>query len=117
MNKNEPFKKLLLEERENLLKELIASDESAKDLIENDMHNVNDSVDEASSSVTQTMLAIMNKNNRQKIIAIEAALRRIVESSYGICISCGKEITKNRLEAVPWTTKCIKCKTNDEKKH
>ena len=110
------FKEMLLQEREEVIKEIMESDETARDLIENDMINVNDSVDEATSSITQTLLSTMNKNNQQKIMAIEAALRRVVEGNFGSCISCGENISKERLEAVPWATKCINCKLKDEKK-
>lgn len=111
------YKKLLLEEKENIMQEIIESDESARDLLENDMHNVNDSVDEASSTITQTLLNTMNKNHQQRILSVEAALRRIDEGVFGVCISCGKDIAADRLDAVPWATKCIKCKMQDEKKH
>lgn len=111
------FQKLLLDERDEVLTEIMESDEDAKNLIENDMINVNDSVDEATSTITQTILSTMSKNNQQKILAIEAALRRIIENNYGICITCGSKITKERLEAVPWVTKCITCKLKENKKH
>ena len=113
----EHYKQLLLSERTRVLEELIESDESVKSLMEDEMHNVNDFVDEASSKVTQTILATMSKNSQQKILAIEAALRRIVENTFGICVSCGSSIADNRLESVPWTTLCIKCKLTEEKKH
>jgi DnaK suppressor protein len=111
------FKKMLLEEKENVLKEIADSDESAKDLLENDIHSVNDSVDEASSKVTQTLLNIMTKNHQEKYLSIDAALRRITEGTFGKCVSCGSAIDQKRLKSVPWATKCIDCKTKDEKKH
>ena len=111
------FQKLLLEEREEVVAEIMESDEDARNLMENDMINVNDSVDEATSTITQTILSTMSKNNQQKILAIEAALRRIVENNYGLCIACGCKIAKERLEAVPWATKCITCKLKENKKH
>lgn len=111
------YKELLLQEREEILKEIIESDEDARSLMENDMINVNDSVDEATSTITQTILSTMSKNNQQKIQAIEAALRRIVENNFGVCVTCGDKIAKERLDAVPWATKCIKCKLKENKKN
>src|SRR4030043_2092771 len=90
------YKELLLQEREEILKEIIESDEDAKSLMENDMINVNDSVDEATSTITQTILSTMSKNNQQKIQAIEAALRRIIENNFGICVTCSRKIAKER---------------------
>lgn len=112
----ESYKQMLLEERENVLQDLMDSEDSAKDLLEDDLHNVHDSIDEASSTVTKTILSIMSTNNQQKILAIESALRRIVEGAFGICISCGDEIAEKRLNSIPWATQCIDCKTKKTKR-
>jgi len=42
--------------------------------------------------------------------AIEAAIERIDNGTYGICTICEEEITLARLNAVPWTSVCISCK-------
>lgn len=42
--------------------------------------------------------------------AIEAAIERIENGTYGICTSCEEEISIARLNAVPWTSVCIACK-------
>lgn len=42
---------------------------------------------------------------------IRAALRRIADGSYGICVRCGEEIAEARLDAIPWTPLCRKCAT------
>ena len=38
-----------------------------------------------------------------------AALRRIDEGSYGVCMDCEEEINLKRLTAVPWAARCIAC--------
>jgi DnaK suppressor protein len=38
-----------------------------------------------------------------------AALRRIDEGSFGICMDCEEEINLKRLAAVPWAARCIAC--------
>lgn len=38
-----------------------------------------------------------------------AALRRIDEGSFGICVDCEEEINLKRLAAVPWAARCIAC--------
>lgn len=42
--------------------------------------------------------------------AIEAAIVRIENGSYGICTSCEEDISHARLKAVPWTSVCLACK-------
>jgi len=38
-----------------------------------------------------------------------AALRRIDDGSFGICMDCEEEINLKRLAAVPWAARCIAC--------
>ncbi len=40
---------------------------------------------------------------------IEAALKRLDEGTYGICVSCGEPISDERLAAVPHTPLCREC--------
>jgi RNA polymerase-binding transcription factor DksA len=42
---------------------------------------------------------------------IRAALARIDNGTYGICASCREPIARERLEAQPMATLCIKCAT------
>jgi DnaK suppressor protein len=46
------------------------------------------------------------------IMHLESALERIKEGSYGICVSTGKLIDKNRLKLVPHTTHSVFAKQN-----
>jgi DnaK suppressor protein len=46
---------------------------------------------------------------------IDAALARIDEGVYGTCCRCGGRIGDERLEALPWATKCIECKRVEER--
>ena len=49
---------------------------------------------------------------------IEEALQRLNDGTFGICRVCGKEISKERMEAVPTTTTCVACKSveNEQKR-
>ena len=37
------------------------------------------------------------------------ALKRLDDHTFGECMHCGNEISRRRLEAVPWTPLCIHC--------
>lgn len=51
------------------------------------------------------------KQTDAKILqAIEEALWRMEQSTYGICRDCGEPIAPARLNAIPWTSVCITCK-------
>ena len=47
--------------------------------------------------------------------AIDAALTRIDDGTYGTCSACGQPVGEERLEALPWTTQCIDCKRKEER--
>jgi RNA polymerase-binding transcription factor DksA len=40
---------------------------------------------------------------------VEAALGRLDEGTYGVCVSCGSPITDERLTASPTATRCAAC--------
>ncbi len=40
---------------------------------------------------------------------VRAALRRIDEGAFGVCLHCEEDISPKRLAAVPWTAYCIRC--------
>jgi DnaK suppressor protein len=50
------------------------------------------------------------KTLERKLESIDYALRQAQEGTYGICERCGQPIDPARLEAVPETTLCVKCK-------
>src|SRR5205823_2768242 len=52
---------------------------------------------------------------REKLQAIDEALARVGEGSYGACESCESDIAEGRLEALPFTRLCINCQAEREK--
>ncbi|MCX5686043.1 MAG: TraR/DksA C4-type zinc finger protein [Candidatus Omnitrophica bacterium] len=55
--------------------------------------------------------------DEQKILyAIDEAMKRIEDGSYGNCLQCGKAIPKKRLKVLPYTELCIECKKTRENK-
>jgi len=52
------------------------------------------------------------QRDEKHLFYLENALERIEKKTYGLCVTCGKPIDKGRLEAVPITQHCIKCKTS-----
>ncbi|MEX1177798.1 MAG: TraR/DksA C4-type zinc finger protein [Nitriliruptor sp.] len=46
---------------------------------------------------------------RQRVRAVDEALHRIDEGTYGTCVSCGGSIPDERLEARPLSVRCVRC--------
>ncbi|MDX6514567.1 MAG: DnaK suppressor protein, partial [Gaiellaceae bacterium] len=57
----------------------------------------------------------LEENAEQVLSAIDAALERIEAGTYGLCTRCGKPISIERLEALPWATLCIDDKRLEER--
>ena len=56
----------------------------------------------------QRDLALRERNEIQ-LEAIEGALRRLDDGTFGTCARCGRAIAAERLEALPWASHCIDC--------
>jgi DnaK suppressor protein len=55
-------------------------------------------------------LAIRNLDREASLLRnVRAALFRMNDGSYGICMHCEEDIKPKRLEAVPWAAYCIRC--------
>lgn len=70
------------------------------------------------AAVADTMVDIDNAIiglHLQKISDLNAALERIANNAYAICIDCGGEIAYQRLLAYPTAKRCIDCQSLHEK--
>src|SRR6476659_10466280 len=74
-----------------------------------------DTYDLASDERDREINFILNDREREKLLAIDEALQRIKEKSYGICESCEGEIQLGRLKVLPFTRLCVKCQEETEK--
>ncbi|MGD0276199.1 MAG: RNA polymerase-binding protein DksA [Syntrophales bacterium] len=52
---------------------------------------------------------------RKLIVKLQETIKRIDDETYGICETCGEQISEKRLLARPVTTHCIDCKSKLEK--
>jgi DnaK suppressor protein len=55
------------------------------------------------------------RNLEEKLYSLSHALAMMDDGTYGRCEICGEEISPERLEALPYTTFCVKCKAMVEK--
>lgn len=48
-------------------------------------------------------------NLQNRLVEVEAAMRRMREGGYGTCARCGREIPQERMDALPWARYCKDC--------
>jgi DnaK suppressor protein len=53
-------------------------------------------------------------NEKDALDQIEAAIGRIEDGSYGRCKTCGMQIPKARLNALPFAALCMQCASQQE---
>lgn len=108
--KLEFFRTLLNEKLEELSKEAERTVAGMTDSKE----NFPDPTDRAAMESERNFLLRIRDRERKLISKIREALERIDDDSYGICESCGEDISEERLKARPVTTLCIECKKKQE---
>jgi len=56
-------------------------------------------------------------SERNIVMAIDEALKRLDDKSYGNCGACKRPIAKSRLDAIPYARYCRRCKEKLEKEN
>ena len=81
-----------------------------------DAEATQDSADRCVISVSKESLFERSSQRRTVLGLIEAALKRISDGSFGICVGCGDKIQDQRLQALPWTQFCLRCQRELEER-
>ena len=76
--------------------------------------NFPDPTDRATLESDRNFMLRIRDREHKLIKKIKKALERVENGTFGICESCGEEISVERLKARPVTTQCIECKTKEE---
>ena len=112
VNKFEPIRKILEEQKNTLLKDVMLSHDAA---VTPGIQTFSDLGDQASAESDRNFYIRLKEREQKLIKKIDIALEQIENGTFGICESCGKEIGIKRLKARPVATLCIECKTKAEK--
>jgi len=121
MNKKnlQHFEKRLLEERRRVLKELGHYDETfgaTPQSADGDLSSYSFHMADQGTDAMEREKAFLFASAEGKLLYnVDQALRRLYRSEYGMCGSCGKEIGKARLDAIPHAGLCVECQEKQEK--
>lgn len=103
--------KTLLSER---LEELLSQADNTVSGMTAQKENFPDPTDRASLEADRNFMLRIRDREHKLIKKIKKALDRIENGTFGVCDSCGEDISIKRLKARPVTTQCIDCKTKEE---
>ena len=71
--------------------------------------------EEAAETLELEQRISLTKRIKDQLAAVEHALHKFEEGTYGLCESCGQPIDPDRLEALPHARRCISCKAQQTK--
>jgi DnaK suppressor protein len=87
-------------------KELLAGSGDRDDIL---IENAAEEFDRLQQQLNREV-AIRNLDRESTMLkSVQAALARMDNDSFGVCLRCDEEIPEKRLNAVPWAAYCVKC--------
>ncbi|MDB5863349.1 MAG: transcriptional regulator, TraR/DksA family [Betaproteobacteria bacterium] len=112
----EKLKQKLLDRQRVLVGEVREKrEQAATEGNEDAMGGVGDAGDESVLRMNTDLEIQEAGRDMEELNAIDAALRRMEDGSYGDCEACGQDIGFPRLEAQPTATRCIQDQEKFEK--
>ena len=76
----------------------------------------NHMADTATETFDRELADTLHENADAVLAAIDRALQRVENGTYGKCVNCGRDISPERLEALPYAELCIDCKREAERR-
>jgi DnaK suppressor protein len=101
-----------LRKKQNELLDAFQRDKQASN---NTDDGIQDLADKAASAYSKELNFSLSDGERNLLMLIDEAFRRLDNGTYGTCTNCGATIGDKRLAAVPWTPFCIDCQELQEK--
>jgi RNA polymerase-binding protein DksA len=100
--------------REEIRQTLLKSDSENYRQIAGSVHDLED--ESFADLIVDVSLAEVDRD-LEELRAVEAALLRVADGSYGRCQVCDKPIDLQRLKAAPQAPRCYDCQTLYERTH
>ena len=100
------------DERKTLIHQLeeLGADESGEMTGEVDFGDAFADAAAATAELTETLGLV--ENLKLQLHDVDAAIAKISDGTYGVCVDCGKEIGAARMEFRPNSVRCVSCKAS-----
>jgi RNA polymerase-binding protein DksA len=113
------FRQLLEEERKRVADAIEHLHTQSQQLLEDEAGQEpsfdNHPGDAATTTFERELEQTLEGTSETILKAIDRALARIEDGTYGTCQRCGQAISEERLEAMPYAELCIDCKRKAER--
>jgi len=112
------YEKLLMAKRDELIEELKIRKKAIDTTIKDSTGDISSysyhMADQGTDAMEREKAFMFAHKSGRLLYHIEEALRRLRKGDFGNCHSCGKPISKTRLNAVPHARYCLECKEKEE---
>jgi RNA polymerase-binding transcription factor len=78
---------------------------------------VDDDAEKGEHRARDAVRDVEQERDASELREIAAAMARMDEGTYGLCVECGREIQPARLQAQPAAARCIPCQQRFERVH
>lgn len=102
----------LLKERATLVHQLseLGADESGE--LTGDVDFGDAFADAGAATAERTEVLGLVEALKTQLDTVDAALAKVDDGTYGVCVDCGNDIGEARLEFRPNSIRCVSCKSN-----
>jgi RNA polymerase-binding transcription factor DksA len=101
----------LVTEREKLVRQMGELGASEDGDLRPDLDFGEGFADAAAITAERTEVLGLVEALKERLDAVDAAIARIDDGSYGVCKTCGGQIPAARMEARPESVQCVDCKS------
>jgi RNA polymerase-binding protein DksA len=112
------YRDMLLEERDRMTAAINHLHEDNSVSLEEETEEEtydNHLADSATATLNREIDYTLEESAEHVLKAINDALQRIEDGTFGTCGRCGNPIAEDRLEAIPYANRCIDCKRLEER--
>ena len=96
------FRSLLERKQKDLLSRFLTKEDIAIEIAADEMDRLQQQLSRE--------VAIRSLDHTSKLLkSVQAALTRIEDDIYGVCLHCEEPIWEKRLKAIPWASHCVAC--------
>ena len=71
--------------------------------------------DWAQADAERDLAVALEERESAELVAIDEALKRVADGSFGLCMDCGVSIPTARLHANPTALRCVACQAKKER--
>ena len=96
---------------QNKLETIVTGSDKRGDIV---IQHSADALDQTQFATERDLVVTLLNRDTVMSRRVKAALGRMEDGTYGICLTCEDSISVKRLQAVPWAELCLRCQEGSD---